>query len=69
MILSDSAIGEATASCKPKPTFGKFRRDSPIRSPGSGTTSPVIVPSVAFDENRSRDTRRLSVVETNAGGG
>lgn len=69
LILSESAIGEVAVSRKPKPTFGKFGRESPIRIPGSGAPSPVIVPSVAFDENRSRDTRRLSVVETNAGCG
>jgi hypothetical protein len=69
LVLSDSAIGEAKASCRPKPTFGKFRRESGILVPGSWPPSPVNVQSVALDENLSRETRRLSVVETSASGG
>jgi hypothetical protein len=69
LALSDSAISEATASCRPKLTFGKFRRGSVILVPDSGAASPVNVHSVALDENLSRETRRLSVAETSAGGG
>ncbi len=69
LVLSDSAIGEVTGSCRPRPTFGRGRRGSGTRFSGSWPPSPVNVQSVAFDENRSRETRRLSVAEIKAGGG
>jgi hypothetical protein len=69
LILSDSAFGEATDSCRPKPAFGRGRRESGMWFSRSRPPSPVNVQSVAFDENRSRETRRLSVAEIKADSG
>lgn len=67
LVLSDSAMGEATEVSRANRTFGVPPRVS------GGVTSPVVdgggnVQSVAFDENRSRETRRPPFIAVIAGG-